>query len=87
MNILTEFPNAYLPVGQVFCLFCLDNIFTSICLADTTTKQHRSDLGSLNKFQIVSLTILFALGQEEEANSSSVSEVAQYSLNYGCEKI
>lgn len=36
----------------------------------------------------MSLTILFALGQEEEANMSLVSEVAQYSsLNYDCKKI
>lgn len=36
----------------------------------------------------MSLTILFALGHEEEANKSFVSEVAQYSsLNYGCKKI
>lgn len=36
----------------------------------------------------MSLTILFALGQEKEANKSFVSEVAQYSsLNYGCKKI
>lgn len=55
--------------------FYLADLFTSICLAAATTKQHISDLGSLNRFQIGSLPILFALGQKEEANSSFVSEV------------
>lgn len=73
--------------GSSFLPFCLANIFTSICLAATTTKQHISHLGSFHKSQIGSLTILFALGQEEEENSRFVSEIARYSLNYGCEKI
>jgi len=56
--------------------FCFANLFTSICLAATTTKQQISDLGSFNRFQTGSLTTLFALGQKEEANSSFVCEVA-----------
>lgn len=86
MNFLTEFPNAY-QWAKVFVFLCA-NIFTSICLAATTTKQHINDLGSCNKLQTMSQTILFALGQEKEANKSFVSEVTQYSsLNYGCKKI
>lgn len=86
MNFLTEFPNAY-HWAKVF-VFCVANIFTSICLVATTSKQHISDVGSFNKLPTMSLTILFALGYEEEANKSFVSEVAQYSsLNYGCKKI
>lgn len=61
--------------------FYLANLFTSICLAATTTKQHISDLGSFNRFQIGSLPILFALGQKEEANSSFVSEVDEIILS------
>lgn len=58
--------------GLRFLSFCLANIFTSICLAATTTKQPISDLGSFNKFQIGSLTILFTLGQEKEATRSFI---------------
>jgi len=59
----------------------LANLFTSICLAATTTEQQISDLGSFNRVQIGSLPILFALGQREEANSSFVSEVADILLS------